>query len=344
MKQVLFSYNHNTVNAIEIDQSQVRPTLDRAVYSLSFSKDSGYYLTYLKDEFKLPEQLFGSTNAKAKRVIQAFKNSDKSLGVLATGEKGSGKSLLMNKIANDSGLPIILINSPYYGESFDLFLSRLGECVLVFDEFGKNYSKQSSEENEGKGSQENLLSLFDGMTSRKRLVLLTENSEYLISEFILGRSGRVRYHFKYDKLEESIIREYCESVGVTGKLVTDLLKFVKHSATFSFDSLQTLVKEHLEFGDSLKEMLEYINLDGRDKTITTYKCLSFTNSSNGKSYEVNILRPDHPMGLQVYADNSSIREFFDIKDDFVKQEGNIIELNNERYKIVLEVTKSEFEL
>lgn len=330
--KIKFINSGNTVSVIEFNEDQVKDTLGSNVYMLCFSQNEGFYLTYVKDKFELPNKLYGSTNQRAARVLKAFENSPKGTGVLCTGDKGSGKSLLMSKICNDSGLPVILINSCYTGSQFELFINRLGKCVLFFDEFGKVYKRQDDEV-----PQESILSLLDGSTSNKRLVLLTENDPFLINEFILGRGGRVRYHFEYNKLEEDVIVQYCKETECDENFSEDVIHFCRTSKSFSFDTLATLVKEHKEFGERLDDFLPFINVDFRDKTKVEYVLVDAINNSTQESIlnklETKLVVDDYdPEELYIkfkdYDDRGNLPTCFYITKHFVSKEGDIFVMDN----------------
>jgi len=58
------------------------------------------------------------------------------------GEKGSGKTLLAKYIsiaaAKERGIPTIVINHPFHGDEFNLFMQSIQEPVIVLmDEFEK---------------------------------------------------------------------------------------------------------------------------------------------------------------------------------------------------------------
>lgn len=337
--KIKFIQNGNTTSVIEFNENQVKDDLNTGVYMLCFSQEQGYYLTYVKDKFELPSKLYGSTNQRANRILKAFNNSTKGTGVLCTGDKGSGKTLLMSKVCNDSNLPIILINSCHYGSQFELFINRLGKCILLFDEFGKVYKRT-----EDTDPQESILSLLDGATSNKRLVLLTENDSDLINSFILGRGGRVRYHFEYNKLEEEVITHFCMEQGCSDDFVAEVLQFCRTSTSFSFDTLVTLVKEHKEFGEQLEEFLPFINVDCRDKTKLEYIVTSVVcNEDNKDMTEVFMSK----LALYDYSDydfylrgkDSKVRieqeTGFDIIKHFVSKQGNDVILNNGDFTIAV---------
>lgn len=347
--KIKFMQNGNTVNVIEFNEDQTKDTLSNKVYMLCYSKDSGFYLTYVKDKFELPSKLYGSATQRTERILKSYHNSDKGTGVLCTGDKGSGKTLLMSKVCNDSGLPVILINTCYTGNQFELFINRLGQCVLLFDEFGKTYKKTDDE-----NPQEEILSLLDGSTSNKRLVLMTENDTFLINDFILGRGGRVRYHFEYSKLEEEIIIQYCKERECAEDFVQDLLTFCRTSVAFSFDTLATLVREHKDFGEKLADFLPFINVDGRNKSKVEYIVaqvftndgeLDITNTFESKTLvsEYN----DHDLYLRPKGkQQQEYQRGFCMYDNFVSKQGNQMVLSNNEITVVLietEVSKKKFD-
>lgn len=327
--KIKFIHNGAQVNVIEFDEQQVRDTIEAKVYMLAFSQDSGYYLTYVKEKFELPEKLYGTTQQRVDRILKSFANSSKGLGVLATGDKGSGKTLLTSKICNDSGLPVVIINQAYTGPQFELFINRLGQCVLLFDEFGKTYKTNE----DGDAPQEGILSLLDGSTSNKRLILMTENDTFLINDYILGRSGRVRYHFEYSKLEEDVITCYCKEQECSQEFVEEVLEFCRTSTAFSFDTLSTLVREHKEYGESLQEFLPFINVDNRNRQRLDYFVQEVFSEVDGK-----LLSEEYhaKMGYDEYSGQYYLRSnkdgrsntYFDFKDHFISKDGDTLVLTH----------------
>lgn len=338
--KIKFIQNGNVVNVIEFNEEQVKDVLGSKVYILSYNQDAGFFLTYVKDKFELPEKLYGSTFVRAERVLKSYNSSTKGIGVLCTGDKGSGKTLLTSKICNDSGLPVVIVNAPYTGGAFELFVNRLGECVLVFDEFGKTYRRTDDD-----APQEGILSMLDGTTSNKRLILMTENEENLINDYIIGRSGRIRYHFAYSKLEEDVISQYCAESECGKEFIQEVLDFCRTSHSFSFDTLVTLVKEHKEYAEPLSEFLPFINVDGRNKSKTVYIVDRIVRSSDGKevaSFYENKAKEDYYSEDLIFnpreKSTDAVRFSLDVIDNFVsKQEGSLV-LANDDFTVLLLVT------
>lgn len=262
-EKTYFCFSDNIVNIVTMNTRTSYENLPAGVYTLMFNDMTGFYLKFDKDSFDVPNKIFGNVNKRAKHVITRYNSSDKSLGVLLTGNKGSGKSLFTTVIANtfikDKNLPVIMINEKYTGPNLNDFINTIGECVIMFDEFGKVYGHQE---------QNKLLTLFDGLMSTKRMILVTENETRMLNEFILNRPGRFMYHFKYSKLEEDAVNEYCEYMNIPDKIVNEIHSIRKTTSEFSMDTLTAIVNEYLLFGADVEfsELMSYLNISSNNET------------------------------------------------------------------------------
>jgi len=90
--------------------------------------------------------------------MRTFTDRSNSTGVLLTGEKGSGKTLLAKHLSimgYDMGIPTIVINSAWTGDSFNKLIQDIEQPLIVmFDEFEKVYNREE---------QEKMLTLLDGV-------------------------------------------------------------------------------------------------------------------------------------------------------------------------------------
>lgn len=222
-----------------------------------------------------------------------------------TGDKGTGKtltiSLLANRVITELNMPVIMIREAYSGEQFDQFIQSIGECCLMFDEFGKMYG---STRHEDKPHQEKLLSLFDGADKTKRLIILTENDELYISEFMLNRPSRVYYHFRYRKLDEDSIVGYCGDHGVSTAVIRDIVDLSRRSKIFSFDVLQTIVEEHVRYGSSIEDTIEELNIDIRQQSLDQIRIVKVVDKQDGSQIPLATTQAavvDKPMGSYDYT-------------------------------------------
>lgn len=225
------------------------------IYTVSYLKEEKrYVLNQGQDKFTLPPVLYGNIQEIAIRVWNTFSISKVSTGILLTGESGSGKSLLAEVICNTAlarKIPVIYITAiPVEPELIEI-LQRLSNVVIYMDEFGKCTRTDM---------QNTMLSFFSD-TSTRKLFILTENQTWMVSNFILNRPGRIRYHIDYQKVPKSILTDYLEKNTKPDEFREEIYKLYNESKIFSFDHLQTLVSEHDRYpNDDLNDLLEILNL------------------------------------------------------------------------------------
>lgn len=206
---------------------------DKPVYGLS---------VYLTDKFVLPKKIYGNILEKVQYIWNVFAAPNGRASVLCTGSAGAGKSLLAKLLINAavethdiSPEPIeaIVVSEIEGCPELIQYLSTLDKCVIMIDEFGKLFNNYD---------QQMMLTLLSDHNKR-RMFVLTENDSGYIQRFILNRPERVRYHFEFDRLENSVISEFCKDHNVPTEFMKDLLKLNMVNSKFNFDQLATLVEE-----------------------------------------------------------------------------------------------------
>lgn len=211
------------------------------------------------EDFVLPEKLYGNVSLNAERVINTFLNRKGSLGVLLSGEKGSGKTLTAKIIANSlqaQGISTVLITEMHEQTHIDSFLDSLPDnLVVLFDEFEKVYPNREA--------QGQVLSYLDGISSRKRLNILSVNETY-INHNLINRPGRIFYHFQHGKLKEDTIREYAKEKLANQDFTDELLLVSTLCRGLNFDMLQAIVEESNRYNQKPLELLEILNIEADD--------------------------------------------------------------------------------
>lgn len=231
--------------------------LPLGTYEVCFHKMMGFYLTSHTDLVVNEEKIYGSSPKKVDKVLRGFQSVDRNFGVILSGKKGIGKSLFARQLAikaKDYNLPLILVNSYIPGVA-DFISSIQQEVIVLFDEFEKTFA-----ETDEVNPQEEMLPLFDGIDSGKKLFIITCNELRKLNSYLLNRPGRFHYHFVLGHPNPDEIKEY-----MTDKLKPeyhDLIKKIVNfalSADITYDILRAIAFE-LNMGYSFEETLADLNI------------------------------------------------------------------------------------
>ena len=267
--------NDNTVRLVQ-SPPVITDVLPTATYALKITPDGELYLEQIED-FSMPDRLFGSIARTAERVVNTYTDRTGVTGMLLTGEKGSGKTLLGKKVALDLkatyDMPIIVVNMPISGDSFGIFLQKLGKPVtLFFDEFEKTYNREEF--------QNGMLTVLDGVYPVKMMAILTANDQSKMIAPLIDRPGRVYYKIDYKGLEYAFIMEYAESKLVNKEHLRELGRLAT-MADLNFDQLQALIEEMNRYDESVSQAVQLLNISVGTSS-RSLKVLRMT--ENGVSY------------------------------------------------------------
>ncbi|UJW28844.1 ATP-binding protein [Saccharothrix sp. AJ9571] len=225
-------------------------TYDRlpvATYTIAFSKMTGYTLRQVDPLTPGDETIYGTHDERVKRIVRGYEAMDRSLGVILSGDKGMGKSLMIRMLAkqtrNQLSLPTVLVQHSTPGLAS--FLDKLGETVVVFDEFEKVFASGGEDE-----SQNQFLSLFDGLSTTKRLYVLSVNELRHVNDYMLNRPGRFHYHMRFGYPGPESVATYLrvQVPGIPDSQVDEVVEF-SQKYDLNFDHLRALAFE-LRLGES----------------------------------------------------------------------------------------------
>ena len=180
--------------------SQVK-NLPQQVYHIRFIPNIGPVLE-AGQPLEMPDKVYGLERGFIDRLLYTFENSGrKNVACLLSGIQGAGKTVTAKLAALETGLPVILLNGRSK-EHFDFINAIPQDIVVIFDELEKVYHEVPEQE------WVPLLSTLDGLSNAnyRRLWIMTSNTEN-VSQYILDRVGRVRYHKKFSGLSEAQITE-----------------------------------------------------------------------------------------------------------------------------------------
>lgn len=262
MAKVIIEQAGGTFHVGDNKRFTIHDNLPVGVYQTVQNPFTGEIYMVQTDDFVIQTKLYGSIGARAKRCMAAFNSRDRSTGVLLSGDKGAGKTLLAKRIAElalQQGVPVI-ISSPSVvrASNYVDFINDLKfPLINILDEFEKMF--------ENNDEQNSLLTLFDGvMTSAKRMFILTVNEPRKVNDFFHSRPGRILYKFNYRGVEEEAAEEFMMDNKVPASFFNDFKIYHKMNQKLSFDSLAAIIEEFTRFGGTFKETIDGLNISDYD--------------------------------------------------------------------------------
>jgi hypothetical protein len=186
-------------------------------------------------DFTIPKKIYGKETEVFHKVLKSFNKYKKSLGVLLSGNKGSGKTLSAKRIAVESKLPTLILTQPFTGEHFLNFLSAINQPVVMYvDEFEKVYNTHEL--------QEMFLPILGGAFQSSKLWLFTSNSTFL-NEFLISRPERIKYHIRFKNLSDDTKEEVIEDLLEDKSQLDSLMDLLDMIGGISIDSLINIIEE-----------------------------------------------------------------------------------------------------
>jgi hypothetical protein len=244
----------------------IKEILPPATYTVAYDKMAEQYFLEIVDNLEVAGKIYGDTPKLAQRILDTFEDRKGSTGIMLSGEKGSGKTLLARVLSADAlrqGIPTIIINEPWHGEQFNTFMQSIEQpTVVLFDEFEKTYQDRVK--------QEAMLTLFDGVYQSKKLFIITCNDAYRVNDHMKNRPGRIYYRKDYKGLEREFIEEYCQDNLKDKSHIPAICRIAVAFSEFNFDILKALVEEMNRYGEDPRTVMELLNAKPEFSTSTTY--------------------------------------------------------------------------
>lgn len=229
------------------------------VYNLKWDRYNG--MSYFEEDglLSLPAKVYTtkSDDVFIKRVNTYFQKTSKlSTGVMLSGIKGTGKTVMAKVIAKNSNLPIIVVDEDYpTGRINDFFRKFETPVTIIFDEVDKHWDT------------EDLLGWLDGVqTNAKKLVLFTCNNEDRVNDYLKDRCSRVRYirHFEANN-NARFLREILRDKGIAEDKIEDTYTFIVNNlGLLSIDNILSFIDEKLLFPElSNEEIFNDMNISSK---------------------------------------------------------------------------------
>lgn len=290
--------------------------LPAAVYTVSFSMDTGFFLTSHLP-FTVTEKVYGGYDEKVRKIMRTYSAFDRSLGVILTGHKGSGKSLCAKMLAIkcvENGIPVIVCNQ--YIKGLVGFIESIPDnCMVLFDEFDKTFS---CDDDDSDNPQNSMLPLFDGTSCGKKLFVVTCNNARKLSQYMINRPGRFHYNFEFgvpgcteieEYLKDNLKPEYYDKIR-------DVIT-LSYKVDLSYDCLRAIAIE-LNFGETLNEAMQDLNIiDSEDVYFDV--CVRFKDGTeifdNNKRIYTN---PDYSDKIRMYNKHNELVFWFIYSSNDIK--------------------------
>jgi hypothetical protein len=251
-----FIRNGNTFRVADKEAMDLHEHLPAGNYIVKADQFGNLFLEHV-DGFEPAGKIYGDTLRNADRIISTFLNRiNKGTGVMLSGEKGSGKTLLAKTLSIECAkqdIPTILINSPWRGDAFNKLVQDIDQpCVILFDEFEKVYDEEQQEE---------MLTLLDGVYPSQKLFVLTCNDKWRVDKHMRNRPGRIFYMLEFRGLDQEFIREYCTDnlKDASLKNIDQICQTASLFSQFNFDMLKALCEEMNRYNESPRDAMRMLN-------------------------------------------------------------------------------------
>jgi hypothetical protein len=262
-----FLKSGNTFRVASDEAMDIHRKLPVGNYVIKLNEMSGELYLEGIDSFNIPSKIYGNCLKHTDKIIRTFMDRDNATGVMMTGEKGSGKTLLTKNVSIQlakQGIPTIVINAPWSGDKFNTFIQNIEQpCAILFDEFEKTYNERDE--------QEAILTLLDGVFPTKKLFMLTCNDKWRIDQHMRNRPGRIYYMMDFKGLDADFIRQYCNDNLENKVHIETIVNVGSLFAEFNFDMLKALVEEMNRYNETPQEALEMLNAKPEFDSGTEYK-------------------------------------------------------------------------
>ena len=243
------------------DDLRTYDLLPAQTYVIRYGQFTGFYIQKHLDFEINEDKIYGVHLEKINKVLRSYNNFERSLGIILSGKKGMGKSLfakLLAKSVIEKNIPVIIVDE--YVPGIASFIESIDQEVLIlFDEFDKTFGENYNKENPS-SPQTEMLSLFDGVASGKKIFVITCNNVNNLNEFLINRPGRFHYHLRFEYPSREELTEYLRD-KLKEEYYDEIEKVLNfnHRVKLNYDCLRSIAFE-LNNGEKFEDAIMDLNI------------------------------------------------------------------------------------
>lgn len=210
------------------------------VYQSPNPMDKRLGLTLVADKFTFDYKIYdlGGSDMfdKIKTVWNSklYVESNRNLGIIYNGIKGTGKTVSAKLLCNDMKIPTIIVNHSYEGLILDFIQSLEFECIIFIDEAEKTFTGDD---------QQILLKMIDGVYNKSRKLYLLTTNTLSVNENLISRPGRIRYIQEFGNLSASAVDMYINDNLIDKSKKDQVIETVDLLEISTIDILKAIVEE-----------------------------------------------------------------------------------------------------
>lgn len=192
-----------------------------------------------------------------KRVLDTwnsgfFRKTNKNLGIIYNGVKGTGKTIAAKILCNEVNIPTIIINHRFKG-ILEFIQSIDFECVVLIDEAEKIFQDKDEE------ASSDLLRMIDGVYSNSRKIFILTTNELRINDNLISRPSRIRYVKEFNGVTDLAITQLIKDKLVDKSLEDKVREDISNLLFNSIDIVENIISEYNIHGNTLKDTFNIPN-------------------------------------------------------------------------------------
>lgn len=317
-ERVSWIQNGNTYRKVEGNISNV-DQIPSGIYQIGFTLQ-GFHLEYYAKEFVFDFKIYGLEREFINHVIKAYKNTNGNMGVLMNGIRGTGKTVTAKVLANEIGIPIIIVKSfgEHNQEMMEWFAGFNFDCIFLFDEFEKNFSDKDS----------SILQIMDGVyTSKFRKLFLLTTNQTTINENLISRPSRLRYIKEFGNLDSKVVKELLDDTLNDKSCIDELMSYIDTLKISTIDILKSIVSEVNIFGfNEFIKSKDFFNVQIESYTFNVRKVETNVGFVERNKYTIDKFLNDCKKADLKYTINIPKKDNFKSEEEFEKAYEEYLEL------------------